>query len=83
VVTDISTDREARLQSVLDLATSYVNSAELKLSLAGAISLDLPRTSPELIWRLLLVQTQQQIRSLEATMLLLSHAREDVVSLRS
>jgi hypothetical protein len=81
--TDISTDREARLQWVLERAISYVNSAELKLSAAGEISRTLPRTSPELTWKLLLVQVAEQARSLERAMQLLKNAREDVVSLRS
>jgi len=81
--TDISTDREARLAWVLERTISYVNSVELKLSAAGEMSRALPRTSPELTWKLLLVQAQEQTRSLERAMQLLKNAREDVVNLRS
>jgi len=79
--TGVKADREARLASLLDLATSYVNSAELKLTLAGALLDHLPQTAPELTWRLLHAQTLLQMRSLEQSMNLLTASREDVVAL--
>ena len=81
--TDISTDREARLQLVLDDARSCVNSAAEKLRQAGVIVRGSPRTSPELTWRLLLVQTLQQTDSLARAIELLATAREDVGEVQS
>lgn len=80
--TDISTDREARLQLVLDDARSYVNLAVERLRQAGVLARHLPRTYPELTWKLLLVQTLQRTDSLNWAIELLAHAREDVVGLR-
>lgn len=80
--TDISTDREARLQLVLDDARSYVNSAAERLRQAGVLARHLPRTCPELTWKLLLVQTLRQTDSLSLAIELLAQAREDVVDLR-
>ena len=77
-----SADREARLAWLLDRALSYVNSVELKLTTIGAMSPSMPRTAPELTWRLLLAQTIEQTRSLERAIDLLSHSREDVVDLQ-
>jgi hypothetical protein len=76
--TDRTADRAARLAFLLDRAKSYVNSAELKLTSIGAMSPTMPRTAPELTWRLLLAQTLEQTRSLERAITLLAAAREDV-----
>jgi hypothetical protein len=80
--TDTLTDREGRLASVLDQAAQSASSAEYALTLTGAISVELPRTAPELIWRLLLMQTREQAHSLNRSIGLLKAAREDVVGLR-
>ena len=79
--TDIATDREARLQSVLTAAAESVQSVEHKLALIGGISCDLPRTSHELIWRLQVAQTLTQARSLGKAIDLLAALREDVADL--
>ncbi len=81
--TDTTTDREHRLQLVLDDAKSCVNSAAEKLRQAGVIARDTPRTSQELMWRLLLVQTLQQTDSLARAIALLANAREDVGEVQS
>lgn len=79
--TDIATDREARLQSVLTAAVESVQSVEHKLALIGGISCDLPRTSHELTWRLQVAQTLNQARSLGRAIDLLAALREDVADL--
>jgi hypothetical protein len=76
--TDRTADRAARLAFLLDRARSYVNSVELKLTVIGGMSPTMPRTAPELTWRLLLAQTIEQTRSLERAIALLEHSREDV-----
>ena len=79
--TDIATDREARLQSVLMGTLESVQSVEYKLALIGGISAELPKTSPELTWRLQVAQLLQQTRSLGKAIELLQAMREDVVDL--
>jgi hypothetical protein len=79
--TDIATDREARLQSVLTDAEQLLQSVEYKLALIGGISSELPRTSAELIWRLQVAQTLHQARSLGKAIDLLVALREDVADL--
>lgn len=81
--TDARSDRERRLQSVLDEVTSSLNSADLKLSAVLQIALTGPQTSAELIWRLQGVLTLQQIRSLKVSIDLLKQLREDVGDVRS
>jgi hypothetical protein len=79
-LTDISTDREARLVSVLEQARSYCNAVEARLALAGGLAQQAQPISAELTWRVLLAQTILQVRSLDASMNLLAHAREDVAA---
>jgi hypothetical protein len=81
--TDIATDREGRLASALDAATVLLSSLEQRLAMVGAISRQLPLTSPELIWRLQLASTVGQVRSLSQSIELLAQLREDVADVHS
>lgn len=79
--TDTSTDREARLLSVLTVVAQSAQSVEYQLTRVGAISSDLPRTSAELIWRLQVAQTLQTAQSLSRAIDLLTALREDAADL--
>jgi|SRR6185369_1374170 len=81
--TDISTDREARLQSVLTDVSGLLQRVELRLALVGGILPSWPETSAEWTWQLLLGQTLTQATSLGKAIDLLMKSREDVVDLRN
>lgn len=81
--TGTTTDREARLQLVLDDARCCVNSAAEKLRQALLIAHAGPRTSQELTWRLQGVTTLQDLMLQAKRIELLAQSREDVADVQS
>lgn len=82
-ITGTREDREARWQSLLDDALALCSSLEMRLTQAGAILPNTPRTLVELIWRVQFAQLLEQTRSLEKAIVLTRALREDVADLSS
>lgn len=81
VVTGTREDLLARLASLLTATQESCNSADMKLSLIGALSANFPLTSVGLIWRLQCVQLLNQTRSLGMAIDVLIELLDDVESL--
>lgn len=74
----IQEDLSGRLASLLMAAQESCNSAEMKLTLAGALSVNLPQTSHGLIWRLQCAQVLRTTQSLAKDIELLQALQGDV-----
>ena len=76
--TDTRADLSARLASLLTASLESCNSAEMKLTLVGALSVDMPRTPVGLIWRLRCAEVRLLTISLGKAIELLQALLDDV-----
>ena len=74
-------DLWARWRSLLMAARQSCNSVELKLTLAGALLQQTPRTSVGLIWRVQFAEVIEQAKLLDRAIALLEALAEDAEDL--